>query len=172
MRLVNASASVQSASKPRHCSSSKILMARRVARRRAFSKRAAGGPCLIQSHARFHLAIGERNLVHDQFQVPDAVRLNEEHFLLQPQSTAQPDAAVQPDFNPMAQRQIHAPGQLRDCHAAAGKPLGVALRGPGGPKTEFALFFHAILSPEGRLAPTDPALLDGYACPGPLYAAT
>src|SRR5438128_152416 len=48
----------------------------------------------IHSHARFHLAEGERDMVHDQSQVAHALFLDKKNLFLQPQLAAQPDAAA------------------------------------------------------------------------------
>ena len=97
---------------------------------------------LIKSHARFHFAIGKRNVFHFELKMADAFFLNEKGFLFQAQHAAEAHAAIEPNFDLMADRQIHLAGQDFDCHAAAKEPTAIAVFGGLGIEMEFALAAH------------------------------
>ena len=96
----------------------------------------------IEPHARFHVPIGEVSPIHHQFQVPNALLLDEKHLFPQAQCAPEANASSQPDLDLVPQRQVDPMRQLLNCHAPTGQPLSIALVSALSPKTEFALPVH------------------------------
>jgi hypothetical protein len=102
----------------------------------------------IQPHAGFHFTERKAYVVHDQGQVTDAVFVNKKHFVLQTQFAAQPDAACEPDFDLVFQRQIQLPRQGGCRQAPASEPQGVTLFGAFGIEIKMSLVIHGGASGE------------------------
>ena len=84
----------------------------------------------------------KRHVIHQQSEMLHVVVPQEKPFCLQLKFATQADAANQPHFDLMIQRQIDLPGQFGDRQFALRQPMRVTLTGVPVAEIEFALRIH------------------------------